>query len=307
MPILYPPVQPTLSGDIVSISRFLNSPTLIQRRLRTIAEQMFISDRLLTGRFTTQSGSVLYETSEDIFADDAPEAVAPGAEYPLTSISTGQANMAYTTKWGRDVEVTDESISRQLMNPVQKAFTKLVNSMVNMVDGITLSAIDTAVTQTTATIGEWSGSTSNIFRDVQLAAGKIRDLKQGYDPDLVVISSEAFAYLSSDTNLMAALRREDKSNAVYTGNFPRIAGLTILHSPNVADSTDALVLDSTQLGGMVDENLQGPGYAGGGFAGIQAKSIREDKTDSWLLRCRRVCVPIVQEPACAWKITGILS
>jgi hypothetical protein len=117
MAVTYPPVQPTLSGDVLTISRFLNNPTLIARRLRTLAEQRFIADVLLTGRFTTDSGSVLYETSEGIYSDRAPKSVQPGAEYPLTPISTGAPSLAKTVKWGQDAEITDESISRQTDEP----------------------------------------------------------------------------------------------------------------------------------------------------------------------------------------------
>jgi hypothetical protein len=45
---------------------------------------MFIADKILTGHITTESGSVIYEQNETIFADRAPEAVAPLSEYPIT-------------------------------------------------------------------------------------------------------------------------------------------------------------------------------------------------------------------------------
>src|SRR5438309_3176929 len=127
MPYFYPPAAPTLSGDVESISRFLNSPTLIARRLRTLAEQRYIADSLLTGRFSVEGGAVLYETGETIFTSDSPRAVAPGAEYPLTTAQTGVASIAKTVKWGQDTKITDESIKRQRLQPVKKAMSKLVN------------------------------------------------------------------------------------------------------------------------------------------------------------------------------------
>ena len=48
MPYIYPPAQGTLSGDIYSASRFLAQPTLVQRALRTIAQQRFIADAILS-------------------------------------------------------------------------------------------------------------------------------------------------------------------------------------------------------------------------------------------------------------------
>jgi hypothetical protein len=311
MPVLYPPAQPSISGDLVTISRFLSNPTLVARRLRTLAEQRFIADYLLSGRIATASGSVLYETGETIYADRTPQSVQPGAEYPLTPISTGAASLAKTGKWGNDAEVTDEAISRQLFSPVDKALTKLVNQTVKTIDTLAMSAIHSAVTQNTAAIATWTTGTPSILRDIARARGKIDALNQGYDPDCLVVDDATYANLISDPSVAALLRREVGDNPVYTGNFPVIDGLMVLRSPSMTSagtaSAYALVVDSKALGSMVDEDLGGPGYVSAGGVGIQAKTIRDDKADKWRLRCRRVTVPIVQEPAAAWKITGVAS
>jgi hypothetical protein len=309
MAVTYPPVQPTLSGDVLTISRFLNNPTLIARRLRTLAEQRFIADVLLTGRFTTDSGSVLYETSEGIYADRAPKSVQPGSEYPLTPISTGAPSLAKTVKWGQDAEITDESISRQLMNPVEKAFLKLVNQLVKTIDGVAMAAIASAVTQTTAATATWTTGTPNILRDIAKVKANILALNQGYDPDTIVVDDITYANMVSDPNLALLLSRENGNQPVYSGMFPVIDGLRVLPSPNITGAgttgAKALVLDSKVLGGMADENLGGPGYVSANGVGVQAKTIREDKVDGWRVRTRRVTVPIVQEPAAAWWITGV--
>ena len=311
MAVLYPPVQPTLSGDTLTISRFLNNPTLVARRLRTLAEQRFISDVLLSGRISTTSGSVLYETGETIYSDRAPQSVAPGAEYPLTPISTGNASLAKTVKWGQDALVTDESIARQLFNPVDKALTKLVNQTVKTVDGVAMAAINSAVSQSTAAIATWTTGTPSIVRDIARARASIDKLNQGYDPDYLIVDDATYANLISDAGVAAFMRRENQDNPVYSGVFPVIDGLTVLRSPAMTNagtsSAYALVVDSKSLGSMVDENLGGPGYVNSGGVGIQAKTIREDESDTWRIRCRRVTVPIVQEPAAAWKITGVAA
>lgn len=309
MAVTYPPVQPTLSGDVLTISRFLNNPTLIARRLRTLAEQRFIADVLLTGRFTTTSGSVLYETGEGIYADRAPKSVQPGAEYPLTPISTGAPSLAKTVKWGQDAEITDESISRQMMSPVEKAFTKLVNQLVRTIDGVAMAAIASAVTQTTAAAATWQTGSPNILRDIAKAKANILALNQGYDPDTVVVDDITYANMVSDPGLALLLARENGNQPVYSGTFPMIDGMRLLPSPNAVGAgtsgAKALVLDSKALGGMADENLGGPGYVSADGVGIQAKTIREDKVDGWRVRTRRVTVPVVQEPAAAWFITGV--
>lgn len=312
MPYTYPPAAPTISGDNVTISRFLANPALVARRLRTIAEQRFISDVLLTGRFQVQGGAILYETGETIYTDRTPEAVAPGSDYPQTPVSEGTASLAKVVKWGEDVPITDEAIKRRQMDPVNKAMLKLVNTMVKTVDSVAMSAISSAVTQSTGATASWKAdSGTNIFRDIMLAKANILALNQGYDPDTVVVDDLTFANMVSDNRFQGILPREKTDGVVYTGNFPVVAGLRILPSPNIfgggTSSAIALVLDSKQLGGMADEDLGGPGYASAGYPGVEAKMIREDKKDQWLGRCRRVTVPVVLEPAAAWKITGVAA
>lgn len=309
MAVTYPPAPPSLSGDVETINRFLASPTLIQRRLRTLAENRYIADSILTGRFQVSGGAILYETGESIFSDDAALKVAPGSEYPLTTVGTGAASIAAVSKWGQDTIVTDESIKRRQMDPVERAFTKMVNQNVKTVDTAALAVIASAVTQNTATGGAWStaGTTAaTVLADVLNAAASIRGLNMGYEPDTVVVNDADLAFALAKFVAAGYFAREtDSANPALTGQFPVIAGMRWLATPNIVAANTALVLDSTQLGGMADEDLGGPGYTGSGPAGVEGKSIREDREDRWRLRVRRVTVPVVVEPAAAWKITGV--
>jgi hypothetical protein len=307
MPTTYPPAGPTLSGDLTTISRFLANPTLVARRLRTLAEQRYIADTLLSGRFTVSGGAVQYETGESIFAPDNPRAVAPGSEYPLTMPGNGTASLAKTVKWGSDALITDEAIKRQLMSPVERAFAKLVNTNVKYVDSVALSAISSAVTQTSASAAAWSTATAaQILDSVLISKANILALNNGFEPDTVVVDDVRLAYAMSKFVQAGWLPREDNgSNPALTGSFPTIAGMRWLSSPNLPTAGTALVLDSTQLGGMADEDLGGPGYVSAGGVGVEAKTIRDDEEDQWRIRVRRVTVPIVLEPAAAWKVTGV--
>lgn len=307
MAYTYPPAAPSLSGDVETISRFLKSPTLVQRRLRSLAEQRYIADAILTGRFTAEGGAILYETGEEITADEAPRAVAPGSEYPLVGLSSGTASLAKTVKWGQDALITDESIARRQMDPVNRALTKLVNENVSYVDSVALSAVSSAVTQSTAAAADWSTATAaQILKDALLAKANILALNQGYDPDTIVVDDINHAYaLAAFVSAGYFARESNSDNPALTGDFPVVGGLRWLPSPNVVAANTAVVVDSTQLGGMADEDLGGPGYVSGGPAGVESKVIRDDDNDQWKLRVRRVTVPVVLEPAAGWKITGI--
>jgi hypothetical protein len=306
MPTTYPPSAPTITGDIVTISRFLNSPTLVARRLRTVLEQRYIADALLSGRFNVVGGAVQYESGETIFTADDPKAVAPGAEYPLTLSPTGQASIAKTVKWGQDAIITDEAIIRQNYSPVQKAMVKLANQNVKYVDSIALSAIATAVTATAPAGAAWNAAATaqQILQDVTLAKAAIISLNQGYDPDTVVLSDTAAAYVFSKFIGGGFLPREG-GNPLGTGVVPVVAGMQWLTTPNIPTTQTVLVLDSTMLGGMADEDLGGANYVSAGGVGVQAKTIRQEETDRWRMRCRRVTVPVILEPSAARKITGI--
>lgn len=312
MAYTYPPAAPSLSGDVETISRFLASPTLVQRRLRSLAEQRYIADRILTGRFNVEGGAILYESGETIFSDEAPIAVAPGGEYPLVGLTSGTASLAKSVKWGQDTLITDESIKRRGMNPVDRAFSKLVNQNVKYVDSVALSAVASAVTQTTAAAADWTttATAAQILKDALLARANILALNQGYDPDVVVVDDINYASAAAAFVAAGYFPREDPSkNPALAGTpaFMQVGGMLWLPTPNVPTANVAIVLDSTQLGGMADEQLGGPGYvrSQSDAPGVESKTIRDDDNDQWKLRVRRVTVPVVLEPAAAWKITGI--
>lgn len=313
----FPPSPPVLSGDILQINRFLNDPLWVLRSLRTISEQMFISNKILTSQLWTESGSVGYEQTESIYADNSPQAVPPGGEYPLTTTGTGPASMANTVKWGQDSEIEDEAISRQKYDVVNRKFTKLANSHVQKVDSVALSAVASSVTQTTAAAASWAGtgSTPVILRDLMRAFANILALKQGYLPDTVLVGLTTFANVVSDDKLANLLPREVPG----VGNVPttagwdspymrRIGGFNFVTSPNLPTTGVATLLDSKVFGAMVDERVPGPGYVMSddpGADGVQVKTMRQEKTDGWRIRCRRITVPIILEPRAAWSITGV--
>lgn len=308
MPFTYPAPAPTSSGEYETIHRLLQSPTLIAKRLRTLASDRFIADALLTGRFTATGGGIAYEQDDDsLYTERTPEQVAPGTEYPMSPIGMGSVQYAQVSKWGQDVPVTDEAIKRLNRNPVDRAFAKLVNHMVKTVDGVATAAIVSAVTQTDSAANLWSVATAKeIFLDVAKAKASIIDQGLGYDPDTVVVSTTAWTYAMATFADAGYLPREDRNAPIFTGSFPVIDGMRWLATPFLPVANTAIVLDSTALGGMADEQLGGPGYSGA-LAGIETKSIRDEEKDAYRLRARRITVPVVLEPKAAFKITGVTA
>lgn len=294
--VTYPPPPPTISGDFETISRFLNTPTLVQRYLRTVAQNRFIGDVLLPNAVPANGGAVLYEQTESIFPDRAAEAVAPGTRFPTSTVGTGPAAIAAVKKWGLQAIVTDEAVRRLLRNPVDRALTKLVNGVVQQFDTVCLAAIAGASIQTFSVPTAWATST-RILRDILLSKAKILKLNQGYVPDTLVMDDDTFALMMSDTNVTNALRRETTDGPVYTGNLGRIAGLDVLTTPNLPTAGKVYVLDRTQVGGTGNEKP------------LTSSSIREEDgpsvVEGWVLRAQRIAVPFVQEPNAVVRLDGV--
>lgn len=311
MPNSYPASPPTLSGDLETISRFLQSPTQIRRRLRDFHDLRFVSDQLLTQRFNTAGGAALYEQSESQVTDRAVESVGPGSEYPFANMPTGTAAIAAVQKWGQKVRVTDEEIARNVYagQLIDRNLRKVVNSIIQQVDSITMSAIQSAVTAVGAADQQavsgtaWNSTAPFILRDILLAKSQITKKNMGYKPDTIVVSDLAYAWMMSDTTVTNALRRETTDNPVYTGSIEVLAGLTIVVAGSNYFSSGPVVLDSSQVGGMADEQDNAPGYAVSDLA-VQIKSIRLESNDAWDLQGRRKTVPIIQETGAMCQITG---
>lgn len=304
MAITYPPANPSLSGDVLTISRFLNSPTAVSRRLRTLAENRFIADALLSGR--TEGSAIVYETDESIYSSDAPEVVAPGAQYPRTLAPTGTASLASPVKWGQEIPITDEEVGRFRGQAVERNLQKIVNYLVYTVDTTALAVIAALVTNTLAATAAWTAATANPLLDLLRCKAVIRAQNKGYDPNVVACDDFAFAYIMGNLNILATMARENGQTVSMTGDLPVIAGLTIMPTPNLPTAGTAIVLDSTALGGLGFENIPSPEYQGNPADGVETLTRRNPLgNDEWLVRGRRPVVPYVQEPGAACKLTGM--
>lgn len=313
LPHIYPPAAPTIAGDTVTISRFLDSPAAVSRRLRTLAENRFIGDVLLTGRYQVAGGSLLYEQAESMYTNKAPEVVNPGAEYPRSPATPGPAAMASVSKWGQDVPVTDEHIGRYGRRAVDVALIKIVNYIVRQVDTICLAAIAAAVTNTAAAGAgvaggpyAWNTANADPLLDLMLAKAFVLGRDQGYEPDTAVMNDTAYARLISNQKIIAGLGREGDGSVTVRGEQLTIAGLRILPTNNLPVANTVFILDSSMLGGIGYERIPSPEYTGDPANGVESWSRRDPAAnDQWIVRGRRPMVPIVQEPDAAYKITGV--
>lgn len=293
----------TLNGQLLTVDRLSNSPILIYRLLRTIVQQRLVGDRALSGRVNlTGTGSGVYEIGESIFPDFLPLVVPPLSEYPLTTTTPGAAATVQPIKWGQAFDISDRMIAHNRMDILMRNLTKVANRLVFNSDAISLSAIASAVSQTQAAFAVWGTATATPFADVMNAIAQVDTLNQGYTVDTVLLSPTKYAQALSSPTVLANMPREAASNITLTGNMTQIAGLDWWKTTNLPSGVTAMVLDSTQLGSQAYEDL------GGGYTGtpgqVESQVIPLLKQDGKRVQARIVKAPMVQEPACAVKLTG---
>lgn len=304
----FPPGSVSVSGSTVSASVFLSRPDFVARRLRTLADLRHVGSNLLRGRASAEGGAAGYETAgESIFADNAPEVVAPGSEYTLTTTGAGTPAVAKVKKWGKDSLVTDEDIKRRNMDSVNRGLNKLANSAGLVIDQAVTAAIASAVTNTTGAGAVWTSNGVTVLRDILLAQAAIAGQNMGYQADTLLISDTMWAELASNTALAALFARENLNNPVYTGRFSNLAGLDVVHVPAAnlpgGVGTVAYVLDTQNLGFIATEDLGG-GYQRAGDL-VESKVIRQDESDAWRLRARVNFAAAVTDPLAGYKITAV--
>jgi hypothetical protein len=305
----YPVAAPTLAGDLETINRFLAQPAQVQRRIRDIVSQQFIAEKLLGGATVRASGgAVIYGVSESIFSDRDPGLVNAGAEYPQAISPDGAAALLTTGKYGQDVKMTDEKLSREQGRALNTGLRKSANRTVAYVDNTTLAVINAAVTQTQTAVAAWTNSaTSDPLKDVNLAIAQVADLGEDYNPDIIVTNYTNAALLASNQKIISGMPRESNATLTQTGDFGMVGGLKLWAVParRMPAGVGAFVADSQQLGFMAWEDINSPEYVGDP-KGVQTWIRRNPLgNDEWLLRTRRIFAPAVTDPGAAVKIMGV--
>ncbi|GGH34189.1 phage major capsid protein [Microbacterium album] len=301
MSFTYPVAHPTGTLTKEQLHLFLANPRLIARRVADITKMRFIADYLLQGRFDATGGGIFYETGEPVFAADDPEAVAPLGEYPTVVLEDGTVVSAKTDKWGLDTIISDEKIARQGRTPVDRGILRVSNTIIRFVDSVAMAVIASRVSSTFNS-GAWDSAGAAVESLLTIQAERA-DLGLGFELDTVVLRPSQYAKVIGMLIDDKALPRESGETAIQ-GNLPVNAlGVTWATTPHF-QGANPLLVDRDNLGGMADEKLGGPGYVSAGAFGVEVKSIRDDDTEGYKVRGRRVTVPVVTEPLAGVQLVG---
>ena len=283
----------------LQVHSLMKSPTLLARYMRSILDEHFLGDYLLTGRYVAEGGAIVYPSgAEGLYPKDDPEPVGPGSQYPLTQMDAGTLAIAKTVKRGIGTHLWDEEISRMRMNAVSDATNMLQNGMIRLHDSLSLGVITSKVTATYASAA-WS-TAAGIVNGVQLAKAQLSAQKLGVQGTTVVLKEDQFEKTMA-VLLLAGLLPREQVNPINTGTWPQVLGVEWVKSPNVPFS-DPMLVDRDKLGGIAIERIDSPEYSRAGD--FEVASDRLQGRDGYEVRVRRISVPIVTRPEAGVRITG---
>lgn len=298
---------PTVSGTKITVSYLVNNPEFVQRLLRTLVLKRLVGAKLLTGRVdVTGSGAAIFETGENIFANDVAEVIDELAEYPLTDDTDAALSVFMVDKYGLATDIPDTVIQRNRLDIVARKLVKIANRIVFGFDQRCLSVIGSGITQTQAVAAAWNTANADQLLDVLLAGAVVDGLDDGFEINTLVLKPVPWARLVAATKILNAAPRESGSNPVLTGTMVQFAGLEIYKTNAMPAGVEVMAVDRNQLGSIMWED-QGGNYQGSASDtdGVQSKVFRLDKQDGVRLQVRKVQEPVLVEPGAGIKLTGV--
>lgn len=291
--LMYPPAPATVSGQNITVDAFLRQPTVVSRVVNNLALNRFIAD-VIFSRGNAEGGSVLYEqlTASDLFTSRDVQAIAPGSEFPIVGDAAGEWKVAAVSKWGGAALITDEARRRDRRDLVNRALTKLRNTIVRKVDTVAMAALDAAPIGTQSASGDWT-TTGDVIGDLETARAAIDDADLGYVADTVIINPAQRIDVRKNSALREALPRENANlNPVTTRDLNGLLAFENWIVSNRVPAGTVYVLASKIVGSINDE------------VGLYTRVVPQEDRERTLVMAARPCVPIVTDPKAAVKITG---
>lgn len=301
----YAPPAPSFEGNQFTVDYLMNHPVLVNTLLRTITQKRMIGGIILAGRVDmTGSGVAIVEGQNPIMVDDEPEAVAELSEVKLIDDKEGTPSLVQAASRAFGTRVSDEAISRNRLDTVQRKLTRMANRAIVDFDAAVMSAVGSAVTQTSNATAAWNTDGADQFLDLLLASAVVDELDEGFAPNVVVAKPTKWARLVAA--IAHAFPNVATPDLIANGNVVQVAGLSILKTNRLPADTDVLVVDNTVFGSIGFERVPGD-YIGdpGDVLGVESYQFRPEGIQGWQINVRKNGVPMIQEPGAAIKVVGV--
>jgi hypothetical protein len=160
-PIPYPLDPVSVSGTLITLDQYVNSPTVMTRVIAEIAGQEFYAHRIFSAGPGVEGGALLFERPNplltDLYAGRRLQEMAPGTQAPLLTFVRGVPMVAVPREVGGKFELTKQERKRN--NPIlaTNAMTQIGNTVARDLEIMALSELNAVISATTRTFA--AGST----------------------------------------------------------------------------------------------------------------------------------------------------
>lgn len=296
----YPAGSPTISGENITMSVFLNNPARVEKAITDFTVNRFVTPKILDPGPTATGGAVAFDqvTGTFFFTERDVQVVQPGTSFPVLAGGEQLPSIAAVRKLGGEIEFTYEKIRRDNRPLIARGLQRLGNTVVRYVDGSVVAALNAAPIYTMTAAATWSTSGSDPLTDIAQGSVLVYGPDLGYMPDTILMNPGDHADAVSNQTLRLDLPREntatDGQNAspVFGGKINMLEGLTFYLTNRVPKGT-LYILQAGVVGQYSDEI---PEYY---------KTIDEERTEKVVIHGARIMVPYITDPKACVKVTGI--
>jgi hypothetical protein len=297
----YPPAPPTVDGNVISVSRFLKDPALVQRAIASMTRQRFIADNIFAAGPAAPGGAVMYErildAEEGLYTDRDVTAIEPGDEFPIVNSGEAEPDVATTTKWGGAAVITYEARDRDKRDVLNRELMRLRNTIIRKVDTVGVAALVASVTAgdtpTMAASGSWSTISTDIIADIETGRSEVEESDLGYVVDTAIITPREALALRKNTGIRAALPRENMgANLIGAPDLSGLLRIPNWYVTNRGTNGHVWLLASKQVGSISDEKP------------LYSRIVDQPERERVLIMAARQTVPYITDPLAAIRITG---
>lgn len=214
----------------------------IEARIKELTDGYKVTDALFATD-NTDASTIKYEdgATQVPSAEDQVEERNELGQYPRIGMDTDEKT-AMIKDYGLEILVSYEAVTKNQIATINRAFTKLGNSLIRFVDTIGFKTLtdnyNTSSTRinTQAAAAAWSSGSGNPFGDLLLAADKVNSNVAQYNATVAVVNSSDLTTAMLNKDFREQLDRDVAPNEkiLRSGMIKgKIAGLTIVSSRNI--------------------------------------------------------------------------
>lgn len=285
----------TTDSPTLTVAQMLKDPLYIPALILDEVDQLFVAEKVLRAAGKPEGGSVAYFESTPLFSQSTSEYVEEFGDIPLAQNALGTPKIARSRKRALGVAISQEMRDRNQVDLLNVQIRQVRETLVRDFDGVFISALLAAGTNTFGAATSWATSTT-IRKDI-LAARKLSlDQKMGFMPDTLIVNpTDANNIMTSAELNSVFVGNVANQNPLLTGrlNFPFV-GVDVLQTYGVTAGT-AILLQSKRVGGYADERP------------LQATPTYKwrPEAETWRSDVLRTTAVFIDQPLAATVITGI--